>query len=595
MSTIQICRLRRVVCLLLILLLCSSASAQEIPEGSKAYVSNTDGGSVSVVDLVTRTEIGLIEVGSEPRASALTPSGQRLLVVNRFSDNVSVIDTETDTVIATIPITGSEPYNIVVSPNGTRAYVVCKGSDTVNVLNLATNAEIDSIDLVGDSPEGIAITPDGAKVYVANRGSDDVDVIATATNTIVASGIPSPSAGRDARVSPDGSKVIIVGEGAPVIVDVATDTASAADLARLGNQRDVDIHGNLAYVTNFFNSDVGSGTLDVYDLSTETHVVSIPLTGRTPYGVSVSPDGAWAWVTAQDDDTVIVVDLVARTEVGSPVPVGNSPRGITALIRAPEGVGLFAKKVRVRLRGSGSDELVVKGSFDDGDVPVDLSQDVTITIGGYERTMRLSPRSSSRTYAYEDSGTYFRIKLNRHRSSRATFLLRVDRASLSGLIDPNGDTALALAVEGGLSVSGAVRLEDGGYRYGQRRGTLLAPLIFISSGYVKISRRDRMYFKAGLGGPAPAVLGLVSVSVGPNYHIRIKGSDFRRKGDVFRYEHHSGSDLWITLDYERSRATVLHRNTPIGPLVNPRVDFEIDPGTGVATSSGRTLGENGEL
>jgi YVTN family beta-propeller protein len=602
--TVDICRLRRVLSLLLIVSLFSSASAQGVSEGSKAYVSNTDGRSVSVIDLVTRTEIEQIDVGSEPRASALTPSGQRLLVVNRFSDNVSVIDTATDTVVATIPLTGSEPYNIAVSPDGTRAYVVCKSSDTVNVLNLATNAEIDSIDLVGDSPEGVAVTPDGAKVYVVNRGSEDVDVIATSSNTIVASGLPAPNSPRDARVSADGTRVIIVGEGGPVILNVANDAQVGVDQPSLGYQRDVDVHGSLAYVTNFWNSSAGgSGTLDVYDLANGMHVTSIVLSGRTPYGVAVSPDGAWAWVSAQDDDAVIVVDLVAQAEVGNMVSVGNNPRGISAMVivpvSVPEGVGLFPKKVLVRLRGTGRDRLVVKGFFDDGGEQVDLTQDVTITIGDYQRTMRLSPRSSRRTFVYKDSGTYFKIRLNQHRSSRGKFTLMIDRGSLSGLIDPAGETPMALEVEGGMSVTAVVRLEDGRYRYGKRRGALLAPMVFIVNGKIRLRgkdhNRDNTRLKIGLGGPAPAILGTVTISLGPNYFLRIDGSSFRRKGDVFRYEHHSGSDLWITLDYERARARVRHHHKAIGPLENQRIEIEIDPGTGVGASSGRTLGKKGAL
>ena len=65
-----------------------------------------------------------------------------------------------------------------------------KRSNNVSVIDTATNTVIASVK-VGKSPYGIAVTPDGTKVYVANSGDDDdlgntVSVIDTATNKVIA-------------------------------------------------------------------------------------------------------------------------------------------------------------------------------------------------------------------------------------------------------------------------------------------------------------------------------------------------------------------------------------------------------------------------
>jgi YVTN family beta-propeller protein len=76
------------------------------------------------------------------------------------SDFVSVIDTATNAVVATIPV-GFSPFHIAITPDGARAYVANQGStNTVSVIDTATNRVLATIP-GGFSPVGVAITPDG--------------------------------------------------------------------------------------------------------------------------------------------------------------------------------------------------------------------------------------------------------------------------------------------------------------------------------------------------------------------------------------------------------------------------------------------------
>ncbi len=60
-----------------------------------------------------------IPVGSAPVAVAVTPDGTHVYVVNLFSNNVSVIDTATTTVVATLAVLDL-PRAVAVTPDGTR-------------------------------------------------------------------------------------------------------------------------------------------------------------------------------------------------------------------------------------------------------------------------------------------------------------------------------------------------------------------------------------------------------------------------------------------------------------------------------------------
>ena len=177
------------------------------PNGKTAYVANLISNTVSVIDTKTNTVVATIngedESFSAPLAVAITPDGARVYVTNfgPFPQPgapppppsfVSVIDTKTNTVVATIGV-GVLPEGVAISPNGRTAYVANEGSNTVSVIDTKTNTvvdldpttpEIEGIP-VGMGPSGVAFTPNGRRAYVTNYFDNFVSVIDTKTNTVV--------------------------------------------------------------------------------------------------------------------------------------------------------------------------------------------------------------------------------------------------------------------------------------------------------------------------------------------------------------------------------------------------------------------------
>lgn len=80
-----------------------------------------------------------VQVGIAPFHVALSPDGTRAYVCNACSNNVSIIDTERNFVIATVPV-GVDSENAVVSPEGDRVYVGNVDSNTISVLDPARAA-----------------------------------------------------------------------------------------------------------------------------------------------------------------------------------------------------------------------------------------------------------------------------------------------------------------------------------------------------------------------------------------------------------------------------------------------------------------------
>lgn len=88
-----------------------------------AYIANSGSNSVSVIDTATNTVVATVGVGLVPYRVAVNPAGTRVYVTNNGGNNVSVIDTSSNTVVATIPVGSgvvTAPHGIAVNPAGTR-------------------------------------------------------------------------------------------------------------------------------------------------------------------------------------------------------------------------------------------------------------------------------------------------------------------------------------------------------------------------------------------------------------------------------------------------------------------------------------------
>ena len=149
-----------------------------------SYITNLGSNNVSVIETATDTVVATVAVGEGPWGVAVHPDGNRVYVTNNISNNVSVIDTTTNMVMATVTV-GNVPLGIAVHPDGSRVYVANGGSSNVSVIDTATNTVMTSVPV--GSPLGIVVHPDGSRVYVANGGSSNVSVIDTATNTVMTS------------------------------------------------------------------------------------------------------------------------------------------------------------------------------------------------------------------------------------------------------------------------------------------------------------------------------------------------------------------------------------------------------------------------
>ena len=144
---------------------------------------NPSAGSVSIIRTDNNTVLATVPVGKNPQSVAINPNNSFAWVANAADGTVSVIffgNTNysgfSAKVVATIT-TGSEPYDLVISPDGTRIFVANSAQDTIAVYSAITGKGIFAIDLRNSicndpdrtrhfQPRGLAVTEDNTKLYV---------------------------------------------------------------------------------------------------------------------------------------------------------------------------------------------------------------------------------------------------------------------------------------------------------------------------------------------------------------------------------------------------------------------------------------------
>jgi YVTN family beta-propeller protein len=288
-------------------------------DGATLYVTNSADSTVSVIDTATGTVVATVDGGGNPSAVTVSPDGGTAYYTNL--GGVSVLDTATNTIARNIDLRhvdwsgspqSSFPSGVAISPDGSVLYAVLNGLNQVAVINTA-DYNVSKIALTGyPSPQGVAISPNGARLYVANQNGT-VSVINTADNTVAATitGLYYASA---VAVSPDGKTVYVTNRA-----QMSFDDMCGSD--------------------PFCGGPPPGGTISVIDTITNTitHTITV---GYEPSGVTVSPDGSSVYVTNLYDGTVSVINAATNT-VTNTITVGNQVRGVTV---SPDGTRAYVAR-----------------------------------------------------------------------------------------------------------------------------------------------------------------------------------------------------------------------------------------------------------
>jgi YVTN family beta-propeller protein len=263
--------------------------------------------------------------------AATSASAERLIVVNKTDNTVSILDPATGRALATVPV-GSGPHEAEVLPGGKLVAVSDYGKQgapghTLSLVDLDKGDRASVIELgEGARPHGMDALSDG-RLLVSAEGKKELLVV-------------DPKAGKVVARIPTGKEVSHMVVASP--------------------------DGKRAFVAN-----IGSGSVTAIDLVARKVLRHIE-TGKGAEGIDITPDGREVWVTNREADTVSVLDA-GTLEVSATLPAAQfpirvkiTPDGKRALVSCARSgnVAVFDVAARKETRRVSIDKEAVPGSTD---------------------------------------------------------------------------------------------------------------------------------------------------------------------------------------------------------------------------------------
>ena len=316
-------RALRLLAVLVVLAVASQAHAE-----LRVFVTNEKSDDVTVIQADTGTVLKTIAVGKRPRGIAASADGRRVYVANSNSDSLSVIDAAALTVLSTTPA-GRDPEGITLTRDGTLLYVVNENDSSVTIIDVASSRIVKKIE-VGTEPETAVASPDGRWIAISNETSNDIHLIDTATQTVVKK-VAVPKNPRGMRFTADSRRLLVASEQAHVVSAVNLDTFTVEKSVATGGRRPVDVtlsrDGARAWVSHGESGDVRALDAATLDLQ-----ATIPV-GPRAWWTALTPDGRRLYVTVGRAGEVAVIDTAAARVVAR-IPAGTLPWGI-AIVDVP--------------------------------------------------------------------------------------------------------------------------------------------------------------------------------------------------------------------------------------------------------------------
>ncbi len=310
------------------------------PDGTEVWFVGAVGDGAVVIDRATNTITHRIGTGEYPTSIAFTNDGALALVSCRDTENVTIIDTGSYTVVGSLQLpTGYDGGNIALDPVSGLFYLVDWYDNTLFEIAADGSAILRQLD-VGSSLWQLVVSPDGQVVYVTDRGTDMVRIIDRATLTQVGTvAVGDDPWGID--VTADGGKLVVTCEDSHnvYIIDTATLGVTVLPLDATADPRDVDILDarQLAFVCGGV---VGTTSHPIY---------VIDLTDNTIETV----------FQANGSNTNVVAVQAQMHSAGSDVAAGDAPLRPRIHLHAPPNPMLGGAELTYTLAAAGSVELAI--------------------------------------------------------------------------------------------------------------------------------------------------------------------------------------------------------------------------------------------
>lgn len=333
--------MRAAIVAVAILALATAASAQV-----RVLQTNSQGDNIHLIDPATNQIVGEIKGVPINHGAAAAPDGSRFYFSSEAEQTLHVVDGKTLQTVKKIPLT-ARPNNISISRDGRRVYVgIVSAPGAVDVIDTTSLEKVKSIPTKGGI-HNVYVTPDGRHVIAGSIAGRLMTVIDQKTEepiwTLFEEGV-RPMA---FETNPDGSTKRIFVQLSNLHGFAVVDFAQRKEVARVELPNDIPADkvdkgpfnaspshglgvapdGRTLWVTSRPNARVYAYSLPELKL-----LGAVDLGGR-PDWVTFTPDSKQVYISTENTNSTVVVDVAARKEIAR-VKVGASPkRNITVVMR----------------------------------------------------------------------------------------------------------------------------------------------------------------------------------------------------------------------------------------------------------------------
>jgi YVTN family beta-propeller protein len=324
---------------------CLLATVSSPAFAARAYVSNEDDNTVSIIDTDKAQVVATINVGKRPRGLKLDAKGTHLYVAvsglpkcppsmpddecakhtrDANADGIAVVDTKTQKVLRVLQA-GSDPEQFDVSRDGHRLFVANEDIGTMSAVDVDSGAVLARV-VVGREPEGVVAAPNGKWVLVTSESDNTVTVVDAKTYAVVKQ-ITVGLRPRDIAFTPDNAQIYVSGELDASVYRVAV--PQGTPLERVIQLRRDALPMALildAKHARLFVSTGRGGTVAVIGTA-DSKLIGEVRVGKRPWGMALSADGRLLYTANGPSNDVSIVDT-ATLKVVSTINVGRSPWGV---------------------------------------------------------------------------------------------------------------------------------------------------------------------------------------------------------------------------------------------------------------------------
>lgn len=312
------------------------------PRGT-IVASNMDAHSVSIVDVASARTLATVPVREGPHEVAISPDGRQAVVAiygnrNGSGSSLAVFDLTKPAAEPRYVELGAgnqRPHGLAYLPDGKQLLVTGERAQRVLVVNLETQAIDSSMSTGQATTHMVSLTANGTHAYTTNIAAMSVSAIDVKTRTVTGTW-PVGARIEGIAVMPDGKEVWVGGNESHLVY--ALDAATGAVTHRMEGFGLAYRIGITPDNRTAIISDPGSEKIHIADVATHTirKTIDVPAQSppdgsaprpASPQGVTISRDGAYAFVTLKAVARVVVVDI-ARGEIVKTLTVGAGSDGV---------------------------------------------------------------------------------------------------------------------------------------------------------------------------------------------------------------------------------------------------------------------------